>query len=203
MRSTTAPPPEEMTQPAPGDLDQIIRATAGGRELVASSWGLIPAWSTDRSIAAKTYNARAETLMERSSFRPLVSRRRCIIPVSGFYEQVRAGRKKQPVYLSRQDGRPLALAGLWTTWTDPASGETVTSHTMITTEANAEMRVWHHRMPVILDGDALARWLDPTVTDPAHVLPLLIPAPDDTLTARRVSNERPSRNDGEQLALSL
>jgi putative SOS response-associated peptidase YedK len=190
--------------PEPGDLDHIIRPRAGGgREAVPSYWGLIPSWSANRSVASRTYNARAETLMERAAFRPLLARHRCIIPASGFFESVK-GKKQLAVYLTRQDGQPLALAGLWTAWREPTNGELVTSHTVITTEASEEMRRWHHRMPVILDGDRLARWLDPTLTNPAEVLPLLVPTPDGTLTARWVSPDvTNARNDGEQLAMSL
>ena len=191
---------------APGERDQIVRPAAGGREAVPSSWGLIPSWSKDRAIASKTFNARSESLLERASFRSLVGTHRCIIPASGFYEWTSGGKGKgkQPLYLHRRDGHPLALAGLWTTWTDPESGELVTSHTVITTAANAMMRPYHHRMPVLLSGEALDVWLDPTVTDPAAVLPLLVPAPEETLVARRVAPlVNDVRNEGEQLILPL
>lgn len=185
---------------APTQLDLIVRAEDDGRHLVASRWGLIPAWAKDHRIGAKTFNARAETLTERPAFRSLVARHRCIVPASGFYEWPRTGRGKAPLYITRADHEPMALAGLWTVWRDPASGEAVTSHTIITCGPNAVMAPIHHRMPVVLDGAALEAWLDPALTDAAAVLPLLAPCPDDALTIRPVAPlVNNVRNDGPEL----
>jgi putative SOS response-associated peptidase YedK len=155
--------------------------------LVASVWGLIPRWAKDRSMASKTFNARAETLAERPTFRPLIGTHRCVIPVSGFYEWQGRGKGKTPLYIHRAGGGPLALAGLWAEWEDPESGEPVTSHTVITCAANDFMQPIHDRMPVILSGETLNEWLDPAIDRPADVLPLLVPAPDDLLTAYAVA----------------
>jgi putative SOS response-associated peptidase YedK len=187
---------------APTQLDLIIQPDDGGRRLVDSRWGLIPAWAKDRSVGSRMFNARAETLLERPAYRPLVGRRRCIIPASGFYEWQAAptGRGKQPLYIHRADGAPLALAGLWTIWQDPATNEAITSHTIVTCAPNRLMASIHDRMPVILDGAGLDLWLDPTLTDPAAVLPLLAPCPDDVLTAYPVSPAVNNvRNDGPDL----
>ena len=172
---------------APTQLDLHLRTEAGARRLVASRWGLIPSWAADRRIATRTFNARAETLAERPAFRTLIARHRCIIPASGFYEWQTTPSGKQPLYIHRADGAPLALAGLWTEWRDPASGEVVTSHTVITCAANHFMAAIHQRMPVLLDGDALAAWLDPGVQAPGVVLPVLAPCADDLLTAYPVA----------------
>ena len=189
---------------APTQLDLIVRPEDGGRRLVASRWGLIPSWAKDRAIASKTFNARAETLLEKPAFRSLVARQRCIVPASGFYEWTSTPTGKQPLYIYRADGGPLALAGLWAEWTDRESGELVTSHTVITCAANRFMAAYHQRMPVILDGPALAQWLDPAVTEPAAVLPLLGACPDDVLTttpAAPLVNQ--VRNDGPELIRPL
>jgi putative SOS response-associated peptidase YedK len=185
---------------APTVEDVIVRAELEGRRAVPSRWGLIPPWAKDRAIAAKTFNARAETIMERPAFRSLVGRHRCAIPASGFYEWQSTPQGKQPLYIRRADGEPLALAGLWAEWTDPATGERVTSHTIITTQANGTMAPFHQRMPVVLDGDGLDLWLDPAATDPAAVLGLLVPCPDDVLTAYPVAPlVNNVRNDGPEL----
>lgn len=185
---------------APSQEDVILRPTDGGPELVASRWGLIPSWAKDRTIASKTFNARSETLAERAAFRSLIGSRRCIIPASGFYEWPKTSAGKQPLYIYRPEGEPIALAGLWTEWTDPATGELVTSHTVITCPPNELMAAFHHRMPVLLDGAALARWLDPTLRDVGEVLSLLAPAPDDYLTTRAVSDRvNNTRNDDPHL----
>ena len=150
----------------PMQLDMIVRTDTSGRRLVPSWWGLVPVWATHRRIGAKLFNARAETLLEKPAFRPLVTRHRCIIPASGFYEWQRQGTQKQPLSIHRRDGQPLALADVWTTWTDPATGEPVTSHTVITTEPNLFMLPIHNRMPVVLDAAGVAAWLNPALESP-------------------------------------
>jgi putative SOS response-associated peptidase YedK len=172
---------------APTQLDLFIGELDGQRQLVDSYWGLIPSWAKDRSVASKMFNARAETLTERPSYRTLVARHRCIIPASGFYEWRTGGTKKQPLYIHRADGKPLAFAGLWTTWRDPERDELVRSHTVITCAPNRFMERIHNRMPVILEGDGLDLWLDAETVQPADVLGVLQPCPDDMLTAYPVA----------------
>jgi putative SOS response-associated peptidase YedK len=146
------------------------------------------------------FNARSETLPERASYRGLIARQRCIIPASGFYEWQTVAGKKYPLFIRRKDGASLALAGLWTTWRDPATDETVTSHTIITREANAFMAPIHTRMPVMLDADALAVWLDASLTDVTAAMALLGPGAGDTLIAYRVAPlVNNARNDGPEL----
>lgn len=185
---------------APAQVDLLIRPYDGGRQLLPSRWGLIPVWAKERSIGAKMFNARAETLTERPAFRNLVGRSRCIVPASGFYEWKAAGKRKTPLYIHRADGEPLAFAGLWTTWRDPDSGETVVSHTVITCAPNDFMGQIHNRMPVILDKDSLEQWLDPEITAADAVMPLLGPAREGLLTAFPVSTAvNNARNDGPHL----
>jgi putative SOS response-associated peptidase YedK len=189
---------------APTQLDVLVRPTAETRELVASRWGLVPRWAKERSVGSKMFNARAETLHERASFRTLIAAHRCIIPVSGFYEWQREGRTRQPMYIHRTDSEPIALAGLWTEWPDPESGELLTTHTVITCAPNGTMAPIHNRMPVILDDDGLDAWLDPGVEKVADVLPLLVPCPDDVLTAYPVSTAvNTVRNDEPELIRPL
>lgn len=185
---------------APTQEDVILRPADGLQEAVASRWGLIPVWAKDRSVASKMFNARSETLLERPAFRTLVGGRRCIIPASGFYEWQKVGKGKQPLYIHRAKGGPIALAGLWTEWTDPETGERITSHTVITCPPNALMAQFHNRMPVILEGDALLQWLDPDLRDAPAAQSLLVPLPDDRLTVHPVTSlVNNARNDGPEL----
>lgn len=186
--------------------EHIYQDAATGRRFVRRSrWGLTPQWDRDGKLASKTFNARAETLMEKASFRDLVPRNRCVVPITGFYEwDAGAGRGKRPMYIRAKDGRSLAVAGLWTVRRNPHTGETEYSHTMITTQANGTMAPFHHRMPVILDDAGVDLWLNPAVTDPAPVLGLLRPCPDDALVAYPVSTavNKPA-NDSPQLILPV
>ncbi len=120
--------------------------------------------------------------------RPRVAlrKRRCLIPADGFYEWQPAGRRKQPVYISLKTREPFGFAGLWESWTSP-EGEESRSCTIITTEANELLKPIHDRMPVILNHDAEAVWLDPTIQDSARLLPLLKPYPSEEMEIYQVS----------------
>lgn len=189
----------------PGQFDRIIRARPdGSREALDSYWGLMPAGAANGNGASRLINARAETLTATASFRALVARQRCIIPVTCFSESMPTPAGQRRVAIRRRDGRALALAGLWTTWTDPATRGLITSHVIITCAPNAFMRPYHHRMPVILDGEGVDRWLDPTEHDPAAVLPLLVPCGDDLLVVDAPAGWRTRPHAaGAQLALPL
>jgi putative SOS response-associated peptidase YedK len=184
----------------PTQMDLIVRAHDDGRHLDESRWGLIPVWAKERSIGGRMFNARSETLMEKASFKGLVKNRRCVIPASGFYEWQRAPSGKVPLYIYRADGAPLAFAGLYTSWRDPATNEWLTSHTIVTCGPNEFMAPIHNRMPVVLGPDALDLWLSPDVAEATDAIPLLQPCPDDWLTSHRVCllvND--ARNDGPTL----
>jgi putative SOS response-associated peptidase YedK len=134
-----------------------------GRVVDALRWGLIPSWAVDRKIGNKTFNARAETLTEKPSFRDAFRRRRCAVLVDAFYEWKSVGDARVPHSFQVAGQEIFALAGLWAEWRSP-EGEIVRSCTVITTAANEAARAFHERMPVILDAAALEEWLDPAAT---------------------------------------
>jgi putative SOS response-associated peptidase YedK len=170
------------------------RAIDGPRnELSMLHWGLIPFWAKDRDIGARLINARAETLIEKPSFRNAFKSRRCLIVADGFYEWKKLDAGKQPYYVRLGDGRPFAFAGLWERWNDPADGP-VESCTIITTEPNKLMKSLHNRMPVILPEKAFDRWLDAKSDGDKSLQELLIPYNAEEMEAfpvsRRVNNPR-------------
>jgi len=159
---------------APTTLVYVLHRQDGGRVLDAMSWGLVPSWSKDKTRAASMINARSETLIEKPSFRNLVSEHRCVLPVQGFYEwqnllSETKKPKKQAHYISRVDERPMTLAGLWTIWKQPDSSLLRTC-TIITTEANEKLSPIHHRMPVILERDSVEIWLGESKALPNDLL---------------------------------
>ncbi len=182
---------------APGTFIPAIRSRPGasGRELASLRWGLVPAWSKDDQ-GLRPANARSESIASKPSFRQAFKSRRCVIPASGFYEWEHRTAFKQPWLIRRRDEQPLIMAGLWESWHAP-DGKVLETCALITTRPNELMQRIHDRMPVLLAAEQCETWLDPRVTDPVQLTPLLEPSPaaDLQLTAvsRYVSN---SRNEG-------
>jgi putative SOS response-associated peptidase YedK len=183
-RYFAAAPPEESLPAswnvAPtNDVWAVVETPDGGRRLAAFHWGLVPVWAKAIAVGNKMINARAETLATKNAYKPAFAKRRCIVPMDGFYEWKAASRPKgpkQPMYVSRLDGEPLAVAGLWETWRDRDAGPDAPwlhSLTIVTTAANATMAPVHDRMPVILSPRDWDRWLDPANHDTAQLGQLL------------------------------
>jgi putative SOS response-associated peptidase YedK len=155
-------------------------------------WGLVPSWADDPKIGDRLINARAESVADKPAFKTAFLKRRCILPADGFYEwQPVAGRQqKQPVFVHRRDGEPMAFAGLWEVWRDHARPDTpwLLSCAIVTTRANATMAPVHDRMPVVLPEPAWDTWLDPRTDDQGRLEALLVPAPDETIELWPVSS---------------
>lgn len=133
----------------------------GERGLTHFTWGLIPSWAKDPKIGSKMINARAETAAEKPSFRAAYKRRRCLVPMTGFYEwQKQADGRKQPQYIHPAgEGKLFAVAGLWERWQSD-DGSEILSCTLLTTNPNELLAPIHNRMPVILDPADYDVWLD-------------------------------------------
>lgn len=174
------------TQDAP-----VIRAAEGsGRRVDPLRWGLIPSWASDVSIGSRLINARAETIAEKPAFRSAFKARRCLVPVSGFYEwkTIPGEKRKQPHYIRPSgDDDLFFFAGLWERWS-PKDGaaEPIESFTIITTQPNELMATLHNRMPVILDSPERDVWLAGD-TSPESLMALLRPYPAELMMALPVS----------------
>jgi len=159
----------------------------GERQLGTFGWGLLPFWAKDRKIGARLINARVETAAEKPAFRDSFTARRCIIPAEGFYEWEPKDRGKLPHYFYDSGRRPLALAGLWSSWKDPDSGDRVRTCTILTTDANDVVQPVHDRMPVILPDTIWDPWLDPETTDAGIISELLTASVRPDLAEHAVS----------------
>ena len=168
----------------------IQQPSQGENQWRIFQWGLLPFWAKDKKIASRMFNARAETLSEKPSFRAAFRYRRCIIPADDFFEwkAVPGQKRKQPYEIRRKDGLPLFFAGLWESWEQ--GGEIIDSCTIITTEANNMMKPLHDRMPVIIPYDQAQRWLDPTIQVGKQVQDLLRSAPEEELEAEEIDPEK-------------
>ena len=159
----------------PGSETPILLSEKGEEVLVTACWGLVPPWAKDPDFGRKNaYNARAETVAEKPSFRAAFRYRRCVVPAAAFYERTEG----RWVRLSPKDGDSFALAGL-SEHANEASA--VRTFTMVTTEPNERVADVHDRMPVVLAPEDVGAWLDPKA-DPRELHALLLPCPPEWLT---------------------
>lgn len=204
--------PEALLEPsynvAPTNDVYAVVADGGVRRVDAFHWGLVPGWAKDPKVGSRMINARAETLATKNAYKPALKRRRCLIPVDGFYEwrKLPDNKRKQPYFIHRPDDEPLVFAGLWEVWRGPKdaegerTGEPLRSCTIITTTPNEVMAEIHDRMPVILPPSAWDDWLDPGNDDLDTLGKLLVPAPPEITQLRPVSTQVNSvRNKGAEL----
>ncbi|QOW10286.1 SOS response-associated peptidase [Kaistella flava (ex Peng et al. 2021)] len=152
-------------------------------EAILGDWGLIPFWAKNRDVQKMTLNARIETLTEKPSFKNSVSNR-CLVLVNGFYEWKwldSKGKNKEKYFITLDNGnKPFALGGIYNIWTDKNTNETLTSFSIVTSNANELMAEIHNskdRMPLVLSKEAEKNWLsDRPIDDFAfpHYDPALI-----------------------------
>ena len=149
----------------PGQDIAAIRVERDGkRRLVALRWGLVPFWAKDAAIGRRLVNARLDSLSSKPAFREALTRRRCLIAASGFYEWGEgAPGTRQPFFVRARRDPLLALAGLWERWRSP-DGTTLESCVIVTTEANALLAPIHDRMPLMVARADHDRWLDAATT---------------------------------------
>ena len=175
-----------------------------GREFTLLRWGLVPFWAKDPSIGARMINARSDTVAEKPAFRAAFRRRRCLVPMAGFYEWQKVADRKVPHFIRLLNADLFAAAGLYEYWQDKAGVEHIESYTILTTDANAMMQRLHDRMPVLLHEADYDAWLDPKNEDTRELKKLLVPFPADEMRAYPVSTRvNNARNEGEGLIQPL
>jgi len=155
------------------------------RSFVSLRWGLIPGWAKDEKIGSRTINARMETVRAAPSYRKAFESRRCLILANGFYEWRRTGGPRAPFDIAPRNEEPVAFAGLWEAWKNPATQEWVLSCSIITTVANDLVSRIHDRMPVILAASDQSAWLGEEKSD--DLADLLKPFPSDKLKMTEIS----------------
>jgi putative SOS response-associated peptidase YedK len=177
------------------------------RRLDIARWGLVPVWAKDPKIGSRMINARAESVLDKPSFRTAAAKRRALVPANGYYEwQKNPDGTKTPTYLhpEREDDL-IAFAALYEFWPDPekADGDPekwLTTATILTTDATDSLGHIHDRSPLIVPKDLHADWLDPAVTAKKDVLELIEAIPEPVLVPRVVGKDVGSvRNDGPHL----
>lgn len=170
---------------APSQLLPVLGFNPDTRErsLVKMEWGLVPQWAAD---AGQTHglssaqrvkpqiNARGETLAERPMFRTAFSKRRCLVPMRGWYEWVRGPDRKHPWVLQPVGAEEdiATAAGLWERWRS-ADGTVHDTFAIVTCEAAPEIHHLHSRQPVLIGADDRQRWLETPASSVAELHDLL------------------------------
>ena len=152
------------------------------RQLRLLTWGLVPSWSKDLKVGLRMINARGESLLEKSSFVRAAAYRRCLVPAQGWYEwqvsptalDAKGKPAKQPFFIARSDGGPLAMAGLYEFWRDQSLAQDnpeawLTTYAIITTAAEPGLDRIHDRQPLVLEREHWDDWLDPRANDLSRV----------------------------------
>lgn len=157
-------------QMCPSLCSWIVRARSWGKPGFESfRWGLVPSWARDRA-GFRPINARIETAADKPMFRKPMRTQRCLVPADGFYEWRKVAGGKQPHFIRRKGGEPMAFAGLWESWRAPGGVDEELTFTILTGEPNELTAQVHDRMPVILRPEHYMRWIDPAVTEIADVM---------------------------------
>jgi len=171
---------------SPADKAGVVLKEEGRQPVMRRcEWGFQPQWDGFGGKPARVvrlFNARAETVAEKASFRESFHRRRCLVPALGFYEWRNAPGRKIPHYFEAADpDHPLVMGGIW----EEARG--VRAFSIITTEANATLSPVHTRMPVILPPEDWLDWLNPAQSDIRLLHAMMRPVPASYLRGREVS----------------
>jgi len=170
---------------APGQNAGVI-INDGVNRWVQFKWGLVPSWAKDPQMGNKMINARAETVVEKPSFKRAFEHSRCLVPTDGFYEWKKSEKYKVPFFIHLNSQRPFSLAGLWDVWKSE-DGERLYTFTIITTEANQFLNSIHRRMPLIVPKAQRDLWLNPRIHMTEELLSLLQPYQDTDILAYEVS----------------
>ena len=172
------------TQPVPIVFAARDTEARAARHFLLARWGFLPGFVKDPAEFPLLINARAETAIDKPSFRAAMKRRRCLIPADAYYEWLKlsAGRRieRKPYLFRRADGAPMGLAGLYETWSG-ADGCEIDTACILTTDANAATLAVHERMPAIIEPEDFDAWLDCDVVSAGEAATLLRPAAEKTL----------------------
>ena len=208
------------TKQAPVVLTRAVQGDSGVgplRQLRLLTWGLVPSWSKNVKVGLRLINARSESLLDRPAFVRAAAVRRCLVPADGWYEwqasptavDAKGRPRKQPFFIHRSDGAPLAMAGLYEFWRDASKSEDdpggwLTTYTIITTKAEPGLDRIHDRQPLILERADWDDWLDPGLNDLSAVMAHLGFSEPGRFDAYPVSTAvNSSRSNGERLLLPM
>lgn len=173
-------------------------------EFVQKEWGLIPSWVKTKAAAQelrdKTLNAKGETIFEKPSFAQNILSRRCLLPVSGFFEWRDFNNNKYPYFIEPTNASGFLLGSIFDTWVDQSTGACYDTFSIVTTPANPLMEMIHNskkRMPLMLDFEAADKWINPLSTT-EEIKSIILPYDERNMKAHTISkvagNSKTDRN---------
>lgn len=145
------------------------------RRLEAARWGLVPPWAKDIKMGVTAFNARIESAAEKAHFANAVTKRRALVPATGYYEWRTIGGVKTPFFIHLPVGELVVFAGLYEWWRDPSKADDapdtwLLSTSILTRDSAGELAEIHDRMPVFLSPELIDGWLDPHAEGDADLL---------------------------------
>ena len=173
----------------------VIANHDGEDALHLFQWGLIPFWvkslADAKKLSKQTLNAKSETIFDLPSFKTSVSSKRCVIPITGFYESREIDGNKYPYFVYPKNSDYFLLGGIYSIWKDKETNEVLKTFSVITTPPNELMRTIHNvkqRMPLILKENDIDTWIDPTLPR-QRIIDLMQPHADEEMAAYTVSKD--------------
>jgi putative SOS response-associated peptidase YedK len=196
-------PGQDRHNVAPTEDVVVLRASETGElKAAALRWWLTPYWSKQPTTRYSMFNAKSETLATSRAFREPFARRRCLVPVAGFYEWTRQGERRVPYYVRPHADDGLLLAGIWDRWR--GSDAAFDSFAIVTTDAHSSLAFVHNRQPVLLSRQDGRRWVDRSADPDALARELLVPRVPVPLQVVPVSSYvNNARNEGERCTLPV
>jgi putative SOS response-associated peptidase YedK len=168
------PPRDEI---APTEPIAVVRLREGERRFDLVRWGFVPAWAKDPGAFTLVINARAETAVEKPSFRNAMRHGRCLVPATAWWEWGETASGRRAHRIAPPGGGLFAFAGLVETWAG-ADGSEIDTAAILTVASAGELVRVHDRMPAILAPTDFDRWLDTVRVGPKEAVSMLKPAPE-------------------------
>lgn len=173
----------------------VIARHEGEDALHLFNWGLIPFWVKNladaKKISHNTLNAKSETIFDLPSFKTSISTKRCVIPLTGFYESRDLNGVKYPYFIYPRNSDYFLIGGIYSTWKDAETKALLNTFSVITTPSNTMMSEIHNlkkRMPLILKPGDVDTWIDPGLSKQT-VIDLMQPHADEEMSAYTVSRD--------------
>lgn len=182
---------------APTQRASVILDRGTGRQVTRLAWGLLPLWAKAKGLQGSTINARIETVATKPAFRTAFKKRRCVVPMAGYYEWSVSPEdgKKDPWFIHATG--PLLAAGLWEDSSHLLPDGNLGTFAIITGDSSGVSADIHDRMPVWLQPGQVDEWM---AADPDDAMAMLLASETPVMEAYRVSRAVNSpRNNTEEL----